>query len=164
MEGLKVLRNTQIIILGVCIAGATIFSSLILSKGMMQIKKFSNEIIEVTGSSEKAILSDYIVWKSGFSRRDVQLTTAFAQLEDDFKKVKAYLLSKGIKEEEIIPSQVDTAVLYKKNEEGKDTNDIEGYLLSQIIEVRSYDVKKIDEIARSSTEIINQGIIEKQLW
>lgn len=158
MEGLKVLRNTQIIILGVCIAGATIFSALILSKGMMQIKKFSNEIIEVTGSSEKAILSDYIVWKSGFSRRDVQLTTAFAQLEDDFKKVKAYLLSKGIKEEEIIPSQVDTTVLYKKNEEGKDTNDIEGYLLSQIIEVRSYDVKKIDEIARSSTEIINQGI------
>lgn len=158
MEGLKVLRNTQIIILGLCIAAATIVSTVILSKGLMQIKKFSNEVIDVTGSSEKNIISDYIVWKSEFSRRDVQLTTAFAQLADDLKKVKAYLLSKGIKEDEIIVSQVNTKVLYKKNEKGNDTNDIEGYLLSQVIEVRSYDVKKIDDVARQSTEIINQGI------
>jgi len=69
MEGLKVLKSTQIIILGVCFVIATIASTVILSKGLLQIKKFSNEVISVTGSAEKKIVSDYIVWKAEFSRR-----------------------------------------------------------------------------------------------
>lgn len=158
MGSFKELKNIQIIILGLCIAAATIFSTVILSKGLMQIKKFANEVIEVTGSAEKKIMSDYIVWTSRFSRRDSKMTVAFAQLKDDLEKVKEYLLSKGVKEDEIVVSQINTVVLYKKNEKGYDTNEIEGYRLSQHIEVRSYDVKKIDGIARQSTEIINQGI------
>lgn len=158
MSSLRELRNIQVIILGLCIAAATIISTVILSKGLLKIKKFSNEVIDVTGSSEKNIMSDYIVWKSEFSRRDIQLTSAFAQLEKDLKEVKTYLLSKNIRENEIIVSQVNIEVLYKKNDKGNDTNDIEGYLLSQVIEARSNDVKKIDNVARQSTEIINRGI------
>ncbi len=158
MKGLGELKNIQIIILGLCIAGATIVSTVILSNGLLQIRKFTNEVISVTGSAEKKIVSDYLVWRSGFSRRDPQMTVAFAQLAEDLKAVKAYLLSKGIGNEEIVVSQVSTSVLYAKNEEGHDTNTIEGYLLSQGVEVRSYDVQKVDDIARQSTEIINQGI------
>lgn len=158
MKGLGELKNIQIIILGVCIAGATITSTIILSKGFMRIKKFSNEVITVTGSAEKKIVSDYIVWNSGFSRRNPEMTVAFDKLKKDLKKVKDYLLSTGVKEDEIIVSQVDTDVLYKKNEKGHDTNEIEGYRLGQGIEVRSYDVKRIGNVSRQSTELINQGI------
>ncbi|MFA7677054.1 MAG: SIMPL domain-containing protein [Candidatus Omnitrophota bacterium] len=158
MGSLSGLKNVQIIILGLCIAGATIFSSLVISKGMMQIKKFSNEVIEVTGSADKKIVSDYIVWNSGFSRRDAKMTVAFDKLKNDLRAVKEYLLSKGVKEEEIVVPQVDTKILYKKNEKGNNTNEIEAYLISQAIEVRSYDVKKVDDIARQATELINQDI------
>jgi hypothetical protein len=158
MEGLKVLRSTQIIILGICFVIATIASTVILSKGLLQIRKFSSEVIRVTGSAEKKIVSDYIVWKAEFSRRSADLKTAYSMLQDDLKKVKEYLTSKGVKDEELIISQVETKVLYKKNEKGHDTNEIEGYLLSQGIEVKSYDVKKIDNVSRQSTELIMQGI------
>ncbi len=158
MEGVKFLRNTQIIILGLCIAGATIVSTVILSKGLMQIKKFANEVIDVTGSAEKKIVSDYIVWNSGFSRRDPEMTVAFAKLGEDLKKVEGYLLSNDIREDEFVVSQVNTKVLYKKNEKGHDTNEIEGYRLSQWIEVKSYDVQKISDVSRRSTELINQDI------
>jgi len=158
MEGLKVLRSTQIIILGICFVVATIVSIIIFSKGLLQIKKFSGEVISVTGSAEKKIESDYIVWHSSFSRRELQLKSAYANIQEDLKKVKSYLLSKGIKEDEIVVSQIDTKVVYKKNEKGNDTNEIEGYLLSQGIEVKSNDVKRIDEISRQSTELINQDI------
>ena len=158
MSSLSGLKNIQIIILGLCIAGATVFSSLVISKGMMQIKKFTNEVITVTGSAEKKIVSDYIVWNSAFSRRDIKMTDAFTKLGEDLKKVKEYLLSKGVKKDEIIVSQVSTTTLYKKNEEGHNTNDIEGYRLKQGIEVRSYDVKKVDDIARQSTELIHKNI------
>ena len=158
MGGLKGLKNIQIIILGVCIAGATIFSTVILSKGLMKIKKFTNEVIAVTGYAEKKITSDYIVWNSEFSRRDYKMTDAFKKLKEDLKEVKKYLFSKGIKDNEIKISQIDTKVIYKKNEKGYATSEIEGYRLSQGVEVRSHDVKKIDSIARQSTELINQGI------
>ncbi|MDP8212793.1 MAG: SIMPL domain-containing protein [Candidatus Zapsychrus exili] len=158
MEGLKVLRSTQIIILGVCFVVATIVSTVILSKGLLQIKKFSSEVVTVTGSAEKKIVSDYIVWKGRFSRQESELKTGYAKLQDDLKKVKAYLASKGIKDDELIVSQVDTEVLYKKNEKGYNTNEIEAYRLSQGIEVKSYDVKKVEDVSRQSTELIEQDI------
>ncbi|NQT45888.1 MAG: SIMPL domain-containing protein [Candidatus Omnitrophica bacterium] len=158
MEGTKFLRSTQIIILGVCIAFATIVSTVILSRGFMKVKKYSNEVISVAGSAEKKILSDYIVWGSEFSVRDPQMTAAFARLKNDLEKVKAYLLGKGVKEDEIIASQIDTKVFYKKTEKGQDTNEIEGYLLKQDIEVRSYDVENVVKISRQSTELIDQDI------
>ena len=158
MEGLKVLRSTQIIILGACFVIATIASTIILSKGLLQFKKFSEEVISVTGSAEKKIESDYIVWRSIFSRRQPQLKAAYVKIQDDLKKVKEYLVSKGIKEEEIVISQVATEVVYKKNEKGNNTNEIEGYLLSQAIEIKSYDVKRTDDVSRKSTELIDQDI------
>ena len=62
MEGIKVLRSTQIIILGICFVVATIVSTVIFSQGLIKIKKFSSEVIKVTGSAEKNIVSDYMVW------------------------------------------------------------------------------------------------------
>ena len=158
MEGLKFLRSTQIIILGICFVIATIASTVILSKGLLQIKKFSSELITVTGSAEKKIVSDHIVWKAQFSTQEPELKAGYATLQEDLKKVKAYLAAKDIKDNELIVSQVNTVVLYKKNEKGNDTNQIEGYRLSQGIEVKSDDVKRIEDVSRQSTELIEQDI------
>jgi len=152
------LKNIQIIILGLCIAGATIFSTVVLSKGVIQVKRLTEEVIKVTGSAEKDIISDYIVWKSGFTRRNPKLKEAYVKLQDDLKKVKKYLLSKGVKEDEIVASQVETDILYKRNEKGHKTNEIEGYLVGQSVEVRSYEVQKVTDISRQSTELLDQDI------
>jgi len=158
MGSLSGLKNVQIIILGLCIAGATIFSTFVLSKGVIQFKRLTEEVITVTGSAEKDIVSDYIVWKSAFKRRDPQLKTAYVRLQDDLKKVKEYLLSKGVKEDEIVVSQVETETLYKKNEKGYNTNEIEAYCVGQQVEVRSYDVKKVTEISRQATELLDRDV------
>ena len=158
MEGIKVLRSTQIIILGICFVVATITSTVILSKGLLQMKKYSEQVVKVTGSAEKNITSDAMVWKLSFSRRDVKMVNAFDLLKEDLKTVKDYLLSKGVKENEIIVAPVATTVLYKKNEKGNDTNEIEGYILAQEIEIRSSDVVKITEVSRQATELIEKGL------
>jgi len=158
MENSNFLKNSQIVILGICIAIATIVSSVILSRGFMNIKRFSSEVIQVTGAAEKKILSDYMVWRLDFSRRDLQMKAAFQKLKEDFKAVRDHLISRGIAEGEIIASPVRTKILYRKNEKGNDTNDIEGYLLSQTLEVRSYQVEKVTAVSREATELITQGI------
>ena len=158
MEGGRILRNSQIIILGICIAVATIVSSVILSGGFLKVMKFTREQINVTGSATKEIRSDYIVWKSEFSRREADLKAAYKGLQEDLDKVKAYLASKGVSEKETIISQVITEIVYKKNEKGNDTNDIQGYRLTQGVEIRSNDVDKITTVSRESTELIDRGV------
>lgn len=158
MEQNRFPNNSQIIILGVCIALATIASSVIISSSMLKIKKFSNEVINVTGSAEQKITSDYAVWRSEFSVRDAELPAAFQKLRENLVAVTAYLVGKGLPQSDVIASQIQTQRLYKKNEEGNDTNDVEAYRLSQTVEVRSGDVGRITTISRESTELINQGI------
>ena len=158
MEGTKFFKDSQIIVLGVCIAGATIISSLILSEGIFRVMQFKEQVISVTGSAQKNITSDYIVWKGAFARRDLDLPAVYKALQQDLDKVNAYLLTKQVNPSEIIVSQISITTLYKKNDEGHNTNDIEGYVLRQGIEVRSNDVEKISAVSRESTELINQGI------
>ncbi len=158
MEKYGFLRNAQIVILGICFVVAAIGSAVILTNGMVKFKKASAEVINVTGSAEKRITSDYAVWTAEFSARDPQMKAAFARLKEDTAKVRAYLASKGITEGEMIVSQVETAVIYKKNEKGIDTNGIEAYDLSQGIEARSADVAKITAVSRESTGLIEQDI------
>ena len=154
----SILKNSQIIVLGVCMALATVAASAILSQALVKIKKFSTEVINVTGSAERKIKSDYMVWKAEFSRRELQMTSAYQKLQEDLKTVKSYLASKGIDEKDMIVSSVETVILYKKNEKGNDTNQIEAYRLSQTVEIRSSDVDNVTEISRQSTELINKGI------
>lgn len=154
----NIFGNFQIIILGVCIVLATVASTVILSQGLLNMKKFSSELISVTGSAEKKILSDFTVWRSNFSQRNIDMKMAFQDLKNDLATVKDYLASKGITENEIIVSQVDTQVLYKKDEKGYDTNLVEGYRLTQSIVVQSTDVAKVTEVSRQSTELIDKGI------
>jgi len=158
MERESILKNSQIIVLGLCIAVATIFSSFVLSGALVKIKKITNNVIDVTGTAEKNIVSDLAVWRADFSRRDSDINDAFKNLKHDLEIVKAYIISKGISPDDIIVSQIYTMNLYKKNEKGFDTNDIEGYQLSQSIEIKSNDVQKITIISREATELINQGI------
>lgn len=158
MESGRILRNSQIIILGVCIAFATVTASVILSQGFLKVMRFTREVITVTGSAQHDIRSDYIVWKGVFRRREADLKTAYGVLKEDLDKVKRYLISKGIAEKATIVSQVSTETIYKRNEKGNLTNDIEGYRLSQAVEIRSYDVERIDRISREVTELIDEGV------
>lgn len=155
---LSFLKNSQIIILGLCIAGATLGASLIFSKAFMNITKFMREQITVTGSAQKDIQSDYAVWTGTFARREIDMASTYKMLGEDLLKVKQYLMAQGVAEKEIIIQQIMTETIYKKNEKGNSTNDIEGYRLSQSVELRSGDVEKIARISREATSLINEGV------
>jgi hypothetical protein len=152
------LKNSQIIILGVCIAAATIASSFILAQGALKLMKFTKEVITVTGSAQKNIRSDSIVWRCSFNRCSPEMTAAYTALEDDLKKVLDYLTLQGIGRDKIVVAQVAINTVYKKNDKGNDTNEVYEYRLSQTVEVRSPDVDKVTAVSRGSTELITQGI------
>ncbi len=158
MEGSKILKDSQIIILGVCIAGATIVASLILSGGFLKIMKFWQHTITVKGSAQEIIKSDYIVWDCTFTRREASLQIAYKELKGDLGNILAYMTSKEVNKNDEHINQIDTKRVYQKDNDGNDTSVISGYELSQSIEIRSKDIDKIDALAHQSTELIDQGI------
>ena len=158
MEKGKFLKDSQIVVLGICIAGALIAASLILAKGFMSIVKFNQQVVTVTGSAQKNIKSDKIVWKATFSRREHDLPAGYKKIKEDLDKVKKYLMDQGVADGEIIIQQIVTEKVLKKTKDGKDTNEIDYYALTQPIEVWSNQVDKVTMVSRGSTDLINQNI------
>ena len=143
---------------GVALAVGLVISSLIFGWFYSKTKK-GDEAITVTGSAKKRIKSDLVVWSAGVTAQSPQLTDAYKQLSDSIPKIKQYLISKGISENEMTISSIATTTLKKQDANGAETSVITGYMLKQSIDVRSNDVDKIAQIARQATELINQGIL-----
>ena len=158
MEGSKIFKDSQVIVLGICIAVATIVASLILSGGFLKVMKFWQHTITVKGAAQEIIKSDYIVWDCTFTRRGPSLQEAYKDLKGDLDNVLAYMKSKQVEKKEMYINQIVTTRVYQKDKDDKDTNIVDSYVLSQSIEIRSNDLDKIDALSRQSTELIDQGI------
>ena len=143
---------------GVALALGLVLSSLIFGWFYSTAKK-GDEAITVTGSAKKRITSDLVLWSAGVSSQAAQLTDAYKQLSDNIPRIKQYLLSKGIPEQQMTVSSISTTTLKGRDREGNETSEVTGYSLHQQIEVRSNDVQKIAQVAREATELINQGIL-----
>jgi hypothetical protein len=120
--------------------------------------KSSQQTITVTGSARKQITSDLIIWRGYLSYQSAGLQDAYADLKGGMGKLKAYLVEKGIPEDQIVETSITTMALHPLSEQGMETSDISGYRLQQGVEIRSSDVDRITRISRESTELINQGV------
>ena len=131
--------------------------ALILTQGMISIKR-SNRSIEVVGSARKQIKSDLATWTGSYSAQARTTPEAYALIKKSQEKVKAYLAGRGFAEKDLEFSAIGTSPNYVALPNGQPTTRIESYKLSQEVSLRSLDLAKIDEISRSSTELINEGV------
>lgn len=143
---------------GLMLGIALVISSVIFGWFYSNAKR-GDEAITVTGSAKRRIASDLVVWSVETSAQSSQLGDAYRQLADAIPKIKQYLLTKGIPEDQLTIGAISTTKLTKRDQDGNETGEITGYSLSQSIEIRSFDVAKIAQISREATELINQGIL-----
>lgn len=151
-------KNNYLFSIGTTLALGLVLSSLIFG-WFYSNKQKGDEAITVTGSAKRRITSDLVVWSAGVSAQSSALTDAYKQLSESTPRIKEYLLSKGIPENQMTVSSITTTQQRGRDNDGNETSQITGYSLSQQIEVRSNDVAKIGQIAREATELINQGIL-----
>jgi hypothetical protein len=149
--------RSQWLWVAVIASAGLIISTWIFTAGLVKYKS-STGAITVTGSAKKEIISDWVVWSGSYSFQSPSLTEAYKGLVSNRDKVKEYFLDKGIPEQELIFSSVFTSVNKVILPNGQYTNQVESYLLSQTVEIRSKDVEKVTQLSRGATEIINQGV------
>ncbi|HEX8773175.1 MAG TPA: SIMPL domain-containing protein [Pyrinomonadaceae bacterium] len=151
-------RNGNIFNAGFALAVALVLSSIVGAWAYTHAKN-GDQVITVTGSARKRIKSDLVVWRAGVSYQAPELSDAYKALSDNVPKVKQYLISKGVAENQITISSISSTTMHAKNSDGEETGEITGYSLRQELMVRSNDVDKIEKLAREATELINQGIL-----
>ncbi len=117
-------------------------------------------VISVTGSGSENFTSDLIVWEGQYSRMSPNLKEAFEDLDSDKEIVKQYLISKGIKEDNIVFNSVNT--IEKQENQYQNGNYVgsifKGYELTQSVKIESTDVELIENVSREITELLNKGV------
>lgn len=121
----------------------------------------ATETITVTGLAEKDFISDQIVWTGNYSRKTMDLKSAYSQLKEDESKIRNYLKGKGVTDAEMVFSAVsiDKEFSSRYDENGRITgSEFTGYNLKQDVTVESKDIEKVEKISREITELIESGI------
>jgi hypothetical protein len=142
---------------GCAMAIAVIVAAYFVCRSAERIK-LSGQSIRVKGSAERIITSDWAVWSARFSSRARTLVAAYDKLQEDLAAITAYLEQHGVGAGSMEVSSVTTSILYRKTDKGGVTNEIEGYLLEQGVEVKSANISLIAKLSRDSTGLIEKGI------
>jgi uncharacterized protein len=117
-----------------------------------------NDVLTVTGSAKKPIRSDYIIWRSSVSSQQTTLPQAYQQIKRHTERVQTYLKDKNVPDSAISLTAIETQSIPEVTSNGTQTGKTQAYRLTQRFEIRYDDVDAISIIARSSTELINEGI------
>ncbi len=147
-------------VLSIAIAALGFVLGLWLLGGAIKNRNKAENTISVTGLGTRKFTSDLITWSGNFSRNSFELKAAYDELANDKRVIENYLISRGIRKEEMIFSAVDIQKQYNYGTDanGRSTQTFGGYQLSQRISIDSKNVAQIENLSRNITEIINLGI------
>ena len=147
--------------LAVAIAAIGIIIAALLIGNAYKYKFRATENIMVTGAAEKDFVSDQIVWTGNYSRKMMDLKSAYSLLKEDEAKIKSYLVNKGLSATEMVFSAIaiDKDFAYRYDENGRQIgSEFTGYNLKQSVTVDSKNIEKVERISREVTELIESGI------
>lgn len=149
------MKNSGILIISL----AVVLSVGMLARTYKNRHNYTNNI-SVTGLGSKDFTADLIVWEGSFNRKSMDFKEASAALGKDREIIRAYLISKGIAEKDIVFSSVDISKDYDEttDKEYHTTRTFTGYLLKQSISLESHDIPKIESISREVTDLIDKGV------
>ncbi len=114
--------------------------------------------VTVKGSAKQTIESDRVVWDAYVTTRDPELGSASTKLEDQVKRVKAFVAQAKIPADAVTEMSVNTMTETKRDVNGNYTNEIEYYIVSQTVHVESTEVDKVEALSRDITALTKEGI------
>ncbi len=137
------------------IGGAwTIGDSLIKSRN-------ADRRVTVKGLAEKEVKADLAFWQIQFSSSSNYISAAQKKLDQDTKKVRAFLKNNQFDEAEI---QTGTLQVQDAGPGYGQNKPVERYTVIQSIILRSKNVNLVSAVSRRLGNLIHQGIVLRQDW
>ena len=130
------------------LAIAIAIGSVVIGHGIRDSNR--NDVITVTGSAKKRILSDYVVWDLSITSQQRSASAAAEQLAGWTASIRSFLTKEGVQPSELSVDPVATETV------GSGT--IKGYRLSRTFEIRSTRVRDVAAVAEHSARLLAAGI------
>ena len=110
-----------------------------------------NDVIVVTGSAKKRIVSDYVVWDASVTSAQPSATDAAKELERWTTSIRSFLKREGVESGEVTLQPISTETVSKGGR-------VKAYRLTRNLEIRSPRVQAITSVADHSSALLAQGI------
>jgi hypothetical protein len=137
---------------GLALATALVASTYLVSRTWLSIS--SANVITVTGSARKSVMSDLAIWRGTFSVEHAELLEAQRRLKEDRVKVEAFLNARQIEPYAIQPIHI-SEIRSRGNEQ---ENRVVAYRLGQTVEIQSTDVDQLNSLGTEAGELVELGV------
>jgi hypothetical protein len=117
-----------------------------------------HDVISVTGSAKRSIVSNYIVWNASVTSQAATPQRALVQLKRWESRVGAFLRQEGAQDGEITVAPISTETVNATDANGNATANVIGYKLTRNFEVRSPRVSAIAKLVEDSSNLLGEGI------
>lgn len=144
-----------------CIIALAVVAGVVILGNAFKYKFNAAETIGVTGSAETDFSSNLVVWTGNYSRRAMDLKSAYASLKQDETVVRQYLKYKGVPDASIVISSVEILKKYSPrfDQMGRTIGQtFNGYNLQQQAKVESTDIERVERLSREITELSEKGV------
>lgn len=150
-SNIALLTGLIVVSLGLSFSGFKIYEGL---------KNFRNydRFVTVKGLATKDMRADLAVWSVNFTATGDDLATAQLQLEDSAAKVSAYLVSNGLKQEDIRIQNIQVADKQAQTYSGSGAESGPRYVLSQALIARTNDLEAMIKASQNISQLIKQGV------
>jgi hypothetical protein len=132
------------------LALAVFLGAFVLADGIRD--RNADDVITVTGSAKKTIVSDFVVWDASVSSQADTPAAALKRLAAWTTQVRDFLRDEGAEDEEITLAPVSTETVTA------DDGTFLGYRLTRSFQVRSARVEEIAELVENTSKLLAQGI------
>jgi hypothetical protein len=131
------------------LAIAFVIGSIFIGHGIRD--KNRNDVISVTGSAKKRIISDYIVWNVSVTSEQPSAEAAAKELAGWTTRIRKFLSDEGVEAAELSLQPISTETISRKGR-------VTSFRLTRSLEIRSPRVKEVTGIADRSSALLAEGI------
>ncbi|MDD3020134.1 MAG: SIMPL domain-containing protein [Alphaproteobacteria bacterium] len=124
--------------------------------GLKEFRSF-DRYVTVKGLSTRDVVADQAVWVLNFTVTGTQLTDAQAAIEQNEKDVRAYLVSQGLKEDQIMLQNFTVSDNQAKTY-GETDQAGPRYVLTQALLARSNDVEAVLRASQNIAELVKKNV------
>lgn len=153
-------KTTSNIIAALLLALGLGISGYFINCGLVHLRG-GERAVSVRGVSERDVRADLAIWPIQYTVTDNNLTAAQTALEEQGKKVEAFLKSRSLPDAEVRVQKVEVTDLMAQ--QYRPDNIQNGrYILTKTYMVRTNNVDLVDDIFRNVGALIGQGVILTQ--
>lgn len=146
-----------LVLFGVTLPLSVVVSTNLARKSFEKVK-LRDQTINVKGYAERRITSDHATWNGTIEAQDADLKQAYVRVESGRAKLVDAMTSVGVKPDMLKASATNYQTLFRRDEKGNATNQIEGYRVSQAFTFETGNVSLAEKASQAAGELIRDGV------